>query len=295
MKSLRRVNWTAVVFVLPNFIGFVIFILLPIIFSLVISVTDFNIYKGISEMSFVGISNFTTMFSDPWFIDAIKNNLKYTIITIPTILCIAIVLANILNDKIYFKKTLRAVVFIPYISSVVASSVVWSMLFNPSQGTINNILRAFGVDNPPGWLGSMTWALPAIMIVAIWGGIGYATVVYMAGLQGIDKSYYEAAEIDGANGIQKFIKVTVPLLRSTTFFLLITSIISSFQVFGTINIMTDGGPGRATTVIAHYIYLAGFRYYKMGYASAMAWFLLLFIFIVTLFQWKLQSRFENDM
>ncbi len=295
MNKAKKVNWTAVAFILPNFIGFTIFILIPIIFSLIISFTDFNIYKGVNGMSFVGLQNFTEMFKDPWFIAAVINNLKYTVITIPCILGFAIIFANILNNKVYFKKTLRAIIFIPYISSVVASSVVWTMLFNPSQGVVNNILKAVGIDNPPGWLGSITWALPAIMIVAVWTGIGYATIVYMAGLQGIDKSYYEAAEIDGANSIQKFTKITVPLLRSTTFFLLVTSIISSFQVFGTVNIMTDGGPGRATTVIAHYIYIAGFRYYKMGYAAAMSWFLLLFIFSVTLFQWRIQNKFEKSM
>ncbi len=295
MSKLKKVNWTAIAFILPNFIGFTIFILLPIVFSLVISVTDFNIYKGIEGMEFVGLDNYFAMFKDAWFIDAIKNNITYTVITIPCIMGISIVLATILNDKVYYKKTLRAVIFIPYISSVVASSVVWTMLFNPSQGVINNVLRAIGIDNPPGWLGSVTWALPAIMIVAIWGGIGYATLIYMAGIQSIDKSLYESCDIDGASSLQKFFKVTVPLLKSTTFFLLITSIISSFQVFGTINIMTGGGPGRATTVIAHYIYIAGFRYYKMGYAAAMSWFLLLFIFAITLFQWKIQHKYENSI
>lgn len=282
-------------FVLPNFLGFLIFILIPIIFSLLISVTDFNLYKGIEGMHFVGLENFVTMFSDPWFISAVRNNLLFAFGTIPITLGISIILATILNDKVYFKTPLRIIFFLPYISSVVASSVVWSMLFNPSQGVINNILKAIGIDNPPGWLGSTTWALPAIMIVSIWGGIGYSTIVYMGGLTNIDRSLYESADIDGANGLQKFIKITVPLLRSTTFFLVITSIISSFQVFGTVNIMTDGGPGRATTVIAHYIYLSGFRYYKMGYASAMSWFLMVFIFIVTFVQWRLQKRYEDEM
>ncbi|MFV0504559.1 MAG: carbohydrate ABC transporter permease [Lachnospirales bacterium] len=292
---MKRNNWTALAFVLPNFIGFIIFILLPIIFSFFISFTNFNLFKGIDGITFVGLDNFVTMFKDPWFIDAVKNNLKYTIITIPCVLSIAIVLSTILNNKVYGKNILRITIFLPYVSSVVAASVVWAMLFNPNSGFINEFLRFIGINNPPGWLGSTTWAMAAIIIVGIWMGIGYNTVVYMAGLQGIDRSLYESSEIDGANGIQQFFKITVPMLRNTTFFLLITSIIGSFQVFGTVNIMTDGGPGRSTTVVAHYIYVSGFRFHKMGYAAAMSWMLLIFIFLITLFQWKIQARREKSL
>jgi len=294
MKN-KKINWTAILFIAPNYIGFLIFILFPVIFSLFVSFTDFNIFKGIAGMKFVGIKNFTTMFSDPWFKAALINNFKYTFITIPVLIGISIVLAAILNDKVYFKKTMRAFIFIPYIASVVAISAVWSMLYNPSQGIINQFLKTLGFSNPPAWLGSTEWALPALMIVGIWMGLGYNTIVYMAGLQSIDKALYESAQIDGANSIQAFFRITVPMLSSTTFFLFITNIITSFQVFGTVNIMTDGGPGTATTVMAQYIYISGFRYHKMGYAAAIAWVLLIFIFAVTLFQWKLQKRFENSL
>lgn len=291
----KKFNLTAFLFVAPNFIGFIIFILLPILFSLVISFTDFNIFKGIQGMSFVGLENFFEMFTDQWFLSAIWNNLKYTLITIPALICLAMVLAVLLNDKVYGKNALRAAIFIPYITSIVAVSSVWLMLFNPSQGVINNFLRSIGIENVPSWLGSPHWSLPSVMIVGIWVGLGYNTIVYMAGLQSIDKTLYEAADIDGANSVQQFFHVTAPMLTSTTFFLMITNVIASFQVFGTINIMTNGGPGRSSTVLAHYIYLAGFRYHKMGYAASMAWFLLLFILFVTIVQWKFQRRFEDDM
>ncbi|WZL81343.1 sugar ABC transporter permease [Vallitaleaceae bacterium 9-2] len=288
----RKVNWTALMFIAPNYIGFVIFILLPVIFSLIISFTDYNVFKGFAGMKFNGFENAINMFTDPWFIDAVKNNLKYTLITIPIMMGLSVVLSIFLNNKVYLKNFFRIIIFIPYISSIVAVSAIWSMMFNPSQGIINQFLQSIGVENTPGWLGSISWSLPAIMIVGIWMGLGYNTVVYMAGLQSIDSNLYEASEIDGANGFQQFFHVTLPMLSSTTFFLLITNIIYSFQVFGTVNIMTGGGPGRSTTVIAHYIYLSGFRYNKMGYASAMAWVLLMVIFIVTLFQWRIQKRFE---
>lgn len=281
-------------FIAPNLIGFFIFILLPVLFSLFVSFTNFNIFRGFRKSSFVGINNYIEMFSDTWFLAAVRNNLIYTAVSIPVLIIFSIIFATILNDKVYGKNAMRAMFFIPYIASVVAISVVWMLLFNPSQGLINQFLRLIGISNTPGWLGSLHWALPGIIIVAIWMGLGYNIVVYMAGLQSIPKSLYESAQIDGANALQTFYYITVPMLRSTTFFLLITNIIASFQVFGTVNIMTNGGPGTATTVIAHYIYVAGFRYFKMGYAASMAWMLLLGIFCATLFQWKIQKRHESN-
>lgn len=295
MKRKKKVNWTAILFVAPNLVGFMVFILLPVIFSLVVSFTDFNVFKGLKGMKFVGFDNFVHMFEDRWFLAALSNNLKFTLITIPIVLMVSIVLSTILNNKVFGKNIMRALIFIPYISSVVAISAVWMMLFNPSQGIINQMLRSIGIENVPSWLGGIHWALPAIMIVSIWMGLGYNTIVYMSGLQSIDKCLYESAQVDGANAIKTFFHITVPMLRSTTFFLLITNIIGSFQIFGIINIMTDGGPGTATTVMAQYIYIAGFRYNKMGYAAAMAWFLLILILVVTMIQWKFQKKFEKSM
>ncbi|PHV71839.1 sugar ABC transporter permease [Sporanaerobium hydrogeniformans] len=290
----KKYNWEPYVFIAPNFIGFIIFIVLPVLFSLVISFTDFNIFNGFKGTSFVGLQNFIEMLKDEWFWAALKNNVIYTVVTIPVTMILSIVVATILNKAVYCKTLIRVMIFVPYIASVVAISVVWSMLFNPSQGIINQILMVLGVNNPPQWLGSMQWALPAIMIVGIWMTLGYNVIIYMSGLQSIPSSLYEAAQIDGASKLQEFRYITVPMLRNTTFFLLVTSIIASFQVFGTVNIMTNGGPGNSTTVLAHYIYVAGFRYYKMGYAASMAWFLLIAILIVTLLQWKVQKKHESN-
>lgn len=291
----KKWNITPYLFIAPNFIGFLVFILIPVLVSFGVAFTDFNIFQGFRNSHFVGLDNFVGMFKDEWFGAALKNNLIYTVITIPVIIGCSIVLATILNDKVYCKTTLRVMIFIPYIASVVAVSVIWMLILNPSQGILNNLLRNMGVNNPPGWLGDPKWALPAVILVGIWGSLGYNTIIYMSGLQSVSKNLYEAGRIDGASGLQLFRFITVPMLRNTTFFLLITNIIGSFQVFGQINIMTGGGPGNSTTVLAHYIYLSGFRYHKMGYASAMAWFLLLIIFGVTLFQWKIQRKHEEDM
>lgn len=291
----KKFNIVPYLFIAPNFIGFVIFILIPVLVSFVVAFTDFNIFKGFTNSVFVGFENFIRMFDDEWFRAALKNNVIYTVATIPVLICGSIVLATVLNDKVFCRTALRVMIFIPYVSSVVAVSVIWMLILNPSQGILNNLLRDIGLVNPPGWLGDPQWALPSVILVGIWMGLGYNTIIYMSGLQSVPKDLYEAAEIDGASTIQMFRFVTIPMLRNTTFFLFITNIISSFQVFGQINIMTGGGPGTSTTVLAHYIYLAGFRYHKMGYASAMAWFLLLIIFLVTLFQWKVQRKHEEEM
>lgn len=282
-------------FIAPNLIGFLIFILIPVLFSAVIAFTDFNIFKGLSETKFIGFENFINIFKDEWFYAAFWNNFIFAVVTIPILLFSSAVIATILNDKVYGKTIMRAVIFIPYISSVVAIAAVWSILYNPSSGVINQALSVLGVSDLPGWMGSTDWALPGLMIISIWMGIGYNTMIYMSALQSIDQSIYEAAKVDGASAIRTFFTITLPLLRNTTFFLLITNIIASFQVFGTVNIMTDGGPGKATTVLAHYIYIAGFRYHKMGYAAAMAWILLVIILGITLFQWRIQKKFEESM
>jgi multiple sugar transport system permease protein len=173
---------------------------------------------------------------------------------------------------------------------MVAVGIIWTLLFNPAVGPINNLLRSFGISNPPGWLLSTTWALPAVMIVTVWKWMGYYMIIFLAGLQGIPKQLYEAAEVDGAGRVKKFFNITLPLLSPTTFLVLILLIINSFQVFDLINIMTEGGPGRATNVLVYRIYQEGFKYMHFGYASAEAYFLFAIILIVTGIQFWGQKK-----
>mgnify|MGYP000897090950 CR=1 FL=1 len=291
-KELKK-NITGYLFIAPNLIGFIVLTLIPVLFSLVVSFTEWNLFSGTENIKFVGLKNYISMFSDVWFIDSLKNNFLYTVVTISLTLSISLLIAIILNDKVYGRNVIRAMFFMPYISNIVAISAIWLALYNPTHGPINQFLMSIGIDNPPQWLASSKWALPAIMMMSVWGGLGYNIVIYLAGLKGIPKELYEAADIDGVNSWHRLRHVTIPMLSPTIFFLLITGIISSFQVFGQINIMTQGGPATATTVIAYYIYLSGFRYYKMGYAAAMAWFLFIGIFIVTLIQWRGQKKWVN--
>ncbi len=281
-------------FIAPNFLGFTLFILIPILYSLAVSFMDFSIFKGFAGAEFVGLDNYTEMLSDPGFSNALANNIIYALGTIPIMMILAVILASVLNKGVYLSRLMRAMFFLPYITSVVAIAEIWKMIFNPSQGILNRFLMELGIENVPGWLGDMQWALPAITIVGIWIGLGYNMVIYLAGLQGIPLELYESARIDGASTVQIFWHITIPQLQSTTFFLLITNIINSFQVFGLINIMTEGGPGEATEVLAHYIYMNGFRFNKMGYASAMGIFLFALIFVITLFQWRMQKKYEDS-
>jgi multiple sugar transport system permease protein len=280
-------------FILPCLIGFGTLTLIPILFSFVISFTDWNFLNGIKGIEFVGFDNFIKMWSDKWFTDSLVNNVIFTLVTVPCTMILALITAVMLNDKTFLKAPIRLMIFLPYISSIVAVSVVWAILYSPSQGPINAFLRSVGIDNPPGWLSDSTWALPAIIILTVWMNVGYNMIIYLAGLQGIPKELYEAARIDGAGPVTIFFKITVPMLSPTSFFVLITCIIQSFQVFAAIFIMTEGGPGTSTSVLTYYIYQAGFSFYDMGYASAMAWILFIIVFAITIFQWRGQKKWVN--
>ena len=181
-----------------------------------------------------------------------------------------------------------------YFASVVAVCTVWQVMLQPSYGPINEFLRTIGIENPPKWLVDEHWALIAIMLINIWSQVGYYVAVYMSGLKNVPADLYEAAQIDGASSIQQFRYITVPQVSPTTFFLAIMGIIGSFKVFDMISVLTAGGPGNSTSVMAYYIYKTAFTDFKMGYACALAWVLFLLIFAVTLVQWKFQDRFANE-
>ena len=260
---------------------------IPIVFGLYISFTN---YDGFKVMDFIGFNNYLDMFQDSYFTISLKNNLVYTLVTVPATLIIALLLAVAVNKGLKGSAIFKTLFFFPYITSMVAVGIIWTLLYNPTVGPINSILRSIGISNPPGWLLSTTSALLAIMIVYIWKMSGYYMIIFLAGLQSIPHHLYEAAEIDGAGGIKKFFKITLPLLSPTTFMVMILIIINSFQVFDLIQVMTDGGPGRATNVLVYRIYQEGFNYSHFGYASAEAYFLFAIILVVTLIQFWGQKK-----
>ncbi len=293
MNRRLRENLTGYLFIAPNLIAYLFFTILPIVFVIYISFTNWDVVSGIEGMKFVGLKNYLELPHDIWFTDSLKNNIRYTLLVVPIGLVLSLLVALVLNDKIFAPAPVRTMFFVPYIANVVAVSAVWMALYHPKYGPINAVLRSLGFSDPPMWLASTKWALPAIVIMNIWGGLGYNAVIYLAGLQTIPKELYEAGEIDGASGFQRLTKITLPMLTPTIFFLLITSMIGSFQLFGQVNLLTQGGPGRATTVLAYYMYLAGFRFFEMGYAASIAIFLFVIVFIITLIQWQGQKRYTD--
>lgn len=291
-KLQRRENVAGYLFIMPMLLGVSLFTVMPIVASLLLSFTEWNFLFGFKKIQFIGFDNFSRLFSDPVFWQSFVNNLIFILI-VPITMAISLCLAIILNKGVYFKDFFKVIYFMPYISSIVAVAMVWQVLFHPSYGPINSFLQAIGIDNPPSWLADVHFALPSVMIIMIWTSIGFNLIIYIAGLQSIPKDLYEAAEIDGANTWKKFRYVTFPMLSPTTFFLLITGVISSFKVFDVIKVLTEGGPAGSTSVVVYYLYDTAFVNLDMGYASAMALVLFVAILCVTAIQWFGQRKWVN--
>lgn len=292
-RNKRKQALVGYLYLLPNFIGFFLFIALPIFAGLFISFTN---YAGFPGASFVGFSNYARMLGDTQFIAALKNNLVYSLTSVPLTMLFALLMALMLNQKLFLTDVFKTLYFFPNLTSTVAVSCVFMLLFEPANGPVNRILSLSGIpaENLPGWFFSTKTALAAVVIVVVWKQAGYYMIMFLAGLKNIPLHLYEAARIDGANKWQCFWHVTWPMLSPTTFMVTILSIIASFQVFDIINLTTQGGPGRATTVLVYRIYREAFRDWRMGYASAIAYFLFMIILVITLIQWQGQKKWVTE-
>lgn len=286
-KQRERKNLlTAYSFIAPNFIGFFVFTLIPVICSLLLAFLEWDSF---STPKFIGLANFQKMMQDTTFWISLKNTIYYTVGVVPLTLICSLGLALLLNQKIHGMKFFRTAFFFPYVTSLVAIAVVWNMLFHPTMGPINQFLKYF-LENPPGWTSSTTWAMPAIIIVSVWRNMGYYMILYLAGLQGISSEIYEAASIDGANKWHQFWNITLPSLKPTTFFVSIMLVINCFKVFDLVQVMTNGGPGRATNVLVYKIYNEAFINFKFGYASAIAFILFVIVLGITVVQFKINEK-----
>ena len=293
-KKARKDFFTGMGFILPSLLGFLIFTFIRVVISLCLSFTSWNFMEGIEGIKFNGLANYIRLFSDEWFLNSYKNNIIFTAVTVPVLIALGLVMATIINKYIYGGGVVRTMIFIPYIASVVAVCTVWMVLLQPSYGPVNEFFRSIGIANPPGWLADFKWSLPSIMIIYVWQQVGYYSIVFLAGLKGLPEDVYEAAKVDGASSIRQFFSLTVPLISPTTFFLTIMGIIGSFKVFDQISVLTQGGPGSSSSVMAYYVYRTAFDYFEMGYANTLAWALFVLVFIVTLVQWKMQAKFSNE-
>ena len=283
-------DFWAHLFLLPTYLGMVGLVLGPVLAGFVISFFRWDV---ISPPVFIGIRNYTDLF-DPArerFLQALGNTIYYVVGAVPSSLVISLLLAMALN-RIRGQTLFRTIYFLPSVCAGVAIATLWAWLFNTQFGFINWVLSWFGLPKVP-WLSDSNWAMPSIIIMSVWQGLGYPIVLFLAGLQGIPEEYYEAARIDGAGNWQLFRYVTLPLLSPTTFLILVLSIIGSFQVFEQTYIMTQGGPSFSTTTIVLMIVYRGFQDFKMGLAAAMAYILFAIVLLWTIIQFWLQRRWVH--
>lgn len=287
MSGRRRRNLIAgYAFLIPNLLGVLTFSLFPIATTIYLTFTEWNLSD---TPQFNGVRNFVLMAQDSLFWKTMGNTFYYTFVAVPVAVFLAFWLALLLDRKMRGVLSFRVIYFLPHVTLTVAASIIWAWIFQPEYGLINYMLSRIGIDGPY-WLTDSRWAMISIIIMSNWKGVGYAMLIFLAGLQGIPSELLDAATVDGASPWRKLRHVKVPLLTPTIFFILTTSFIGAFQAFDQFMIMTRGGPAFSTTPLVLYIYQSGFAYFKMGYATSMATILFLCILAITLFQWSVAKR-----
>lgn len=292
MSTARSGTRAAYLFLAPALSAIGIFFFLPVLAALLMSLTDFDIYSlgDMSRARFVGLHNYAQLLRDPLFWKALGNTTYFVVVGVPLSLAASLAAAVALNSRLVRCRALfRLAFFIPVVTTLVAVAVVWRYIFHTRFGLMNYLLDGLGL-NPIDWLGDPHWALPALIIMAVWKNFGYNMIIFIAGLQNIPVELYEAARIDGAGRWAQFRRITLPMLAPTTLFVTVMTIIGYFQLFAEPYVMTRGGPLNSTLSIVLYMYQEGFHSWKMGYSAALAFILFFIVFAVTLVQLKLQKR-----
>lgn len=294
MKRTIKDHLVAYSFIAPNFIGFAIFTLVPMVFAIILA---FVKWDGSNPMNYVGLDNFIRLIKDVTFHKALWNTVVYTIGVVPLTMVCALALAVLLNQKLFGRNFLRTAFFFPYVASLVAVAAVWNFIFSPTMGPINNILHSITgvpIEELPRWAADKNWAMFTVVLFTVWKNMGYYMVIYLAGLQGVNPELYEAAELDGANGWKRFVNVTIPQLAPTTFFVLMILIINSFKVYDIfINLFAgaDNQLNDSTRVLVYQIYNTAFRSLDYGYANAMAIVLFLIVMGITIIQFRGEKKY----
>jgi multiple sugar transport system permease protein len=290
-RGRRQWDLDGYLFLAPDLLGTLVFAVGPVVAALGLGLFAWDV---LTPPRFVGLANYRQLlFDDPVFRQVLLNTTAYVLGTVPLRTLLALLLAIALNQQIRGLSWFRAAFFLPTITSAVAAAVVWRWIYEPNFGLLNSVLYAIGIDHPPTWISSATWAMPSLILLGIWQGLGFQMVIFLAGLQAIPSHLYEAAALDGATWWARFRYITVPLISPTTFFVLVISVIGSYQVFDQAFILTEGGPGYATTTLVYYIYNYAFQFFKMGYAAAIAWVLFAIVFVLTVLQFRLQARWVH--
>jgi multiple sugar transport system permease protein len=287
-NAIRRAdNISGYLFITPSVVLFVLFVAIPFVYSFILSLSKAIPGGTMAMVEFGGLGQFKKALNSREFWNSLRATAEFSIPVVFFHVALGLLLAVILNWKIPFRSALRTVFFVPYVVSMVVVAMIWRFLLSPGIGLVNVFLHLFGFDRNTGWLTNPKYTMAAVIMVAVWKWVGYHMVIYLAALQNIPGTLYEAADIEGAGAGQKFFRITFPLLAPTTWFLVIISVINTFQAFDQIFLMTKGGPMYKTDVIVFYIYRNAFTYYDMPYASAVSWLLFVVIFVVTYIQNKL--------
>ncbi|GGV95122.1 bicyclomycin resistance protein [Streptomyces gelaticus] len=270
----RRRQRAGMLMVAPALLHASLWIGLPVVASVVLAFTKYDV---LTAPQFVGLDNFSEMMGDAVFRRSVVNTVVYTFFTVPFGMMLGLLVALALHTGLKARGIFRTAVFLPQVTATVAIALVWLWIYNPGNGLLNTLLSFLGIDGPA-WLASTSWAMPSVILVGIWQGIGMKMLIYLAALQSLPKELYEAASVDGASKVRQFFSITLPLLKPATFFVLITSMISAFQSFDQIYILTDGGPANSTTMMTYEIYKSAFREFRVGYACAQS--LVLFVLLM---------------
>ncbi len=288
-KDWRAGLW-ALLFLGPNLILFLVFTAYPVAYGFYLS---FFKYSVLTPAKYIGIENYTSFFQDPLSATLVKNSLYFAFGAIIPSMILPLVIAVLLNNAVRGKKLWRGIYFLPLVTSPVAAAAVWKWMYAKDFGLINYGLRQIGLQ-PIDWLFSLDWAMPAVIIMTVWLLLPFNIILYTAGLQEIPRDYYEAAQLDGSSGWQQFRHITIPLITPTTFFVGLTTMIGVlFGGFDTINVLTQGGPLDSTNVLIYDIYQNAFQYFRMGYASAEAYMLFVFVFVFTTLNWIFQRKWVH--
>ncbi|THF87413.1 sugar ABC transporter permease [Deinococcus sp. KSM4-11] len=286
----RQETLLALLLILPSTLGIVVFAVLPIVASLGISLTDWG---GLSRPNFVGLQNYATALQDSRATSALSHTLIYVLLAVPTGVAISMTLAVWINNLRagWLRAVFRTVYYLPMVTIGVAVALLWQVLLAP-QGVVNLILGWLGVHGP-NWLGSPQWVLPAVAVFSVWQGSGQGIILFLASLASVPKDLYEAAQLDGARPWEAFRFITLPMVSPTVFLVLVLSLIGALQVFEAVLVLSNGGPGDSSTTVALYIYKTAFTFFKMGYASALAWLLSVILIALMVVQWRTQNRWVN--
>ena len=282
---------TALLFLAPTILGLLVFRLIPIGWSFVLSFYDWKIFD---EAVFVGFGNYAHIFSSPTAHKVFYNTFWFAVMYVPGSIFLALALAVLLNNALRSSSFFRGAFFLPYITSTVAVTLAWRWIFSTKFGLLNNFLFWLGIDSPPAWLADPFWALPAVALVSIWKDVGFYMILLLAGLQTIDPTLYEAARVDGAKPMQRFFKITVPMLSRSLFFVMILAMVRSTQTFEITYALTNGGPNQASTTLAFYVYQQAFVAFEMGYAAALSYIMCFVLGLITLTNFYFRKRLVHE-